>query len=441
MPASTRTDVVIIGAGAAGLSAASMLNAAGCDTIIVEARDRLGGRILTEHAEGLRVPIELGAEFIHGEAPETRKLGREHGLAVLDVAGVTLMAQRGRLSPAPDVGQRLADVFNRLRSNRRVDRSFAEALDAMASAPAADRALARQFVEGFEAADANDISERALADDFHGEGPRMMRAAKLFHGYQSLVDALAGRVRDRVRLGVTVRVVRWQKGHVIIESEDRSGAPLPEIAARAAIVTVPVGVLHASPDAAGAIAFEPPVDAVMRAAASMAMGPVVKLVLRLDDAFTDDRFAHRDGKPTAFVLSRSRRPFITWWTSHPVRSPLLVAWSGGGPSRELAGLSADRLEATAVESLAHMLSLKPKSVRADLVSSFYHDWLNDPFSRGAYSYPRVGGFRASSRLAAPVARTLWFAGEATATGEGGGTVEGAISSGLRAARGVARVLT
>jgi monoamine oxidase len=435
----TRTDVVIVGAGAAGLSAASILDTAGCDFIVVEARDRFGGRMLTERAEGLPVPIELGAEFIHGAAPETRKLARKHGLAVLDVAGQTLLAQRGRFVPAPDIGKRLAGVFGRLRGNRRVDRSFADALDSMPSVSAADRALARQFVEGFEAADANDISERALAE-LQGEGPRMMRAAKLFHGYQSLVDALADQVRDHVKLGVTVRVVRWKKGYVVIESEDRSGAPLGEIVARAAIITVPVGVLHATADAAGAIAFDPPVDSAMRAAASMAMGPVVKLVLRLDDAFTDDRFAQRDGRPAAFVLSRSRQPFITWWTTHPVRSPLIVAWSGGGPSRALAGLSAERLEATAVESLAHMLSVKPRAVRSHLVGSFYHDWLSDPFSRGAYSYPKVGGFNAPSRLAAPVSRTLWFAGEATAAGEGGGTVEGAINSGIRAARAVARAL-
>ncbi len=439
-------DVIVIGAGAAGLGAASALSSAGYETVVVEARARVGGRILTERIPGLAVPIELGAEFVHGEARSTRKLADEHALAIADVGGQTYIARRGRLAPMGDFRRRIDSVMRRLRSDRAADRSFADALDAMGrSISTGDRALARQFVEGFQAADVDDISERALTSSARAGDRTALRAARLVGGYQPLFDALVEAIRPRVRLGVIVTAVRWRRGRVVVESRDRSGAALAPIVARAAIITVPVGVLHARPGATGAIELDPPVRAVTNAASSMAMGPVVKFVLRMDDTFwVEQRFAKRSGRDgignATFVLSGPRTPFATVWTTYPIRSPVLVAWSGGGQTRALNGLSAEELEARAVESLAYVFSTKPAVVRGHLSGTFYHDWVNDPFSRGAYSYPRVGGYSAASRLAAPIERTLWFAGEATAGGAEAGTVEGAINSGLRAARAVARAV-
>jgi len=91
------------------------------------------------------------------------------------------------------------------------------------------------------------------------------------------------------------------------------------------------------------------------------------------------------------------------------------------------------VEALAVESLAMLLMMKPRLIRDRLRATFHHDWINDPFTRGAYSYPLVGGHRASVRLARPVDNTIWFAGEAADREGRTGTVHGAIASGWRAA--------
>jgi monoamine oxidase len=101
-------------------------------------------------------------------------------------------------------------------------------------------------------------------------------------------------------------------------------------------------------------------------------------------------------------------------------------------------LSVAELEARAVSSLATVMSMSTRAIRARFIDTFYHDWINDPFARGAYSYSRVGGDRAPQQLARPVERTVWFAGEAADAQGRTGTVHGAIESGWHAARQIVR---
>ena len=90
----------------------------------------------------------------------------------------------------------------------------------------------------------------------------------------------------------------------------------------------------------------------------------------------------------------------------------MVAWVGGPPATELSRLPRKEVERRAVLSLATILSMKPAAVSRELVAIFHHDWINDPFSRGVYSYSRVGGARACETLSRPVRDMIWFAGEA-----------------------------
>jgi monoamine oxidase len=305
-----------------------------------------------------------------------------------------------------------------------------------------DRVLATQFVEGFEAADASRISERSLAaQGGTSEQSREMRAGRLLDGYGALVDRLAAPLLSRIERGVTVSAVRWRRGHVEVECRDQADAPLPLIRARAAVITVPVGVLAAPPDARGAIRFEPAVPGLAQILSGLVMGHVVKLMLRFADAFwTDEPFGHRVGAPdldqASFLHSRARVPFPVWWTTYPVRAPLLVAWAGGPAAEAMSRNSPEELERAAVASLAAILGAAPRTIRRKLLAVHHHDWTADPFSRGAYSYAAVGGDRAATRLSHSVAQTLWFAGEGTAGGADAGTVHGAIASGCRAARGI-----
>ena len=135
----------------------------------------------------------------------------------------------------------------------------------------------------------------------------------------------------------------------------------------------------------------------------------------------------------SFLHGTSDVDFPIWWTTYPVRSPLLVGWCGGPKALQLAGRRSDEIESAALRSLAKLLPTTVASLRKHLVSSHVHDWISDPFSRGAYSYSRVGGDDAPARLARPVEGTLFFAGEAADPEGRTGTVHGAIATGRRAA--------
>lgn len=434
---------VVIGAGASGLAAALRLHEQGEDVTVLEARDRIGGRIWTLHSRSLSVPIELGAEFTHGETPELNEIADNHGLRLVDMGGRRWTSARGKPRVMDDFWERLDIVMRRLRQRER-DRSFAHALASMRSVPAAERRLALQFVQGFHAADPELVSEAALAEGGSPRGEvRERRIGRVVEGYNRVIDALAGPILDRIQLGTVVTAVRWRRGRVEVECRNHGGEALPTIVAERAIVSVPLGVLQAGAGAVGGIAFDPPLPAIARAIGQLHSGAVMKVVLEVDEPFwTTERFAERAGDERldtlSFLHAADARPFPVWWTSYPVRAPVLVGWQGGPTARAMQGLPRDAIIAGAMDSLGKLLGMRLREVVAHVVAAYTHDWLSDPFSRGAYSYVGVGGGEAAATLARPVQGTLYFAGE-HADGEGrNGTVHGAIASGARAARQVLR---
>ena len=434
------TDVIIVGAGVAGLAAANVLVEGGAGCVVLEARDRVGGRIHTEWADGCATPIELGAEFIHGFAAPIRLLAKRYGLRALDVAGERYERSGTRLAPARDSWARVDHVLRRLDPARDPDRSLADALRAWrGTLPAEDLAQARQFIEGFDAADPAVVSERWLA---HTGSPlrdgRDSLVGRLVDGYGSLIDALVRPVRASVRLNSAVLAVNWKRGRVEVEYRAGRRARRDRLTARAILITVPLGVLQAAPESAGAIRFDPAAPALDRAVTLGVMGPVVKVVLRFAEPFwLEPHFARQRGVQTldrmTFMQSPNPSPFGVWWSAYPVRAPLLVAWAGGPKAAALATLKSAELERCVVRALAGVLSTTEPRIRKFLVTSHCHDWSADPYSRGAYSYARVGGYRMSARLARPIQHTIWYAGEAADRAASTGTVHGAIASGQRAA--------
>jgi hypothetical protein len=119
-----------------------------------------------------------------------------------------------------------------------------------------------------------------------------------------------------------------------------------------------------------------------------------------------------------------------WWTPYPVRAPLLVGWRGGPGARDLARRKRSEIIDEAIGSLATALNTSRATLKKHFVRAYYHDCVNDPFSRGAYSYVRVGGTRASSALAKPVQKTLFFIGEHVDPEGRSGRVHGAVLSGV-----------
>ena len=441
-------DVVVIGAGAAGLSTARALHEHGVDVVVLEARERIGGRVFTHRDRATPIPIELGAEFIHGSAPELNEILREAGLASCDISGRRWHAVGDGFRPADDFWDRLDRVMRRLDRKRRPDRSFQEFLDTKPGGRRLSRArpLALQYVQGFHAADPTRISERALAEGGSpGNDVRERRIGRVLDGYDRVVEWIAAPLGDRVRTSAIVTRIRWAPGNVAIEARHADGRTRPSVNAKAAVVTVPAGVLRAPAGEAGAIEFEPDLRQKRDSLDHIAMGSVVRVVLRLSERFwASEWYAKQIGTEeldTLSFLHTGDEQFPIWWTAYPVCAPVLVGWHGGPGAFELSRLASEEIEDAAIASLARQFKLPQRRLRAMVEAAWMHDWTHDPFARGAYSYQTVGGDHAPATLARPLRGTLFFAGEAADPEGRTGTVNGAIASGRRAAQEVTRSLT
>jgi monoamine oxidase len=406
-------DVVIIGAGAAGLSAARVLTGAGQSVCLIEARPRVGGRIHTLHFADLPLPVELGAEFIHGEVGTT--------LDIVDAAA--LVAAR-----LPDdhwwsvdgKRERIADFWgaiDHLRSkigNLQRDISFAEFLRRRRDLTPRLRELGCNFVEGYHASHADRISASVLRSaDQEQEGDN--RQFRIVNGQDALIEWLRAGLdprRTELLLGTVADRVQWSDRAVTVHC----GAT--RIRAAKLVVTVPIGVWKA-----GTLAFDPPLPDKERAIGKLESGHVVKIAFRFRERFWDD----------VNFLHTSDRYMPTWWTLAPFRAPVLTGWAGGHAADALLADGPDALVDRALHAMASAWDVPRRRLDELLAGTFTHDWQADPFSRCAYSYAAVGGAGAHAALAKPVRGTLFFAGEATSSDQTG-TVAGAIESGQRAAR-------
>jgi monoamine oxidase len=243
-----------------------------------------------------------------------------------------------------------------------------------------------------------------------------------------------------LRLRSVVHTVKWRPGSVTVEGTQTKNAPRAtsheprsafRVTARKAIVTLPLGVLQLASRAPGAVRFTPALAEKRAALKGLAPSPVVKAVLLFRDAFWEQRDRGRY-RNAVFFRAPGRR-FPSFWTALPERVPLLTAWAGGPNALRLTGAAASQVVRYAVASLASIFGDAP-GIRARLEAAWLHDWQQDPFARGAYSYVTVGGQGARKALAMPLRDTLYFAGEATDHEGEHGTVAGALRSGARAAR-------
>ena len=408
-------DVIIIGAGAAGLACARELSGAGKRLCIVEARDRAGGRIDTHHIDGVGIPIELGAEFIHGESETTFTIVDAAALAAYELPDTRWWSRRGKWIRIHDFWRDMAKVRRPISRLGR-DVSFDEYLRSRRDLSPRMCELAWTFVEGYHAAHADRMSAKSLAasDDELNDENKQFRIA---NGYDAVIHwLLAGLDPDRseLRLGTLATLVQWSKGEVTLNETIR---------ARKLVVTIPIGVWKS-----GTMRFDPSLAEKERAVAKLESGHVVKMIFRFRERFWDT---------SANFVHANNRLMPTWWTAAPMRAPILTGWAGGHAADALlAEKESSRID-RALDAMATAFGQKRKKIDDLLIEMYTHDWQSDPFSRCAYSYALVGGSGAHRTLARPIDDTLFFAGEATSSDETG-TVSGAISSGRRAAREVMR---
>lgn len=413
-------DVVIIGAGVAGLAATGALVSAGKRVRCLEALAHVGGRIRTIHDSLAPLPVELGAEFVHGLPTETWDIIRDAGLTAYEHSAKALHIHHGKLLDKKEVGEIADRVLSELaRSRKRTDESFEDFLHRSHQRPEVRR-WASIYVEGFNAARKELISAASLRQNNQAaakiDGDRTFR---ILNGYDSVVTFLLRSIphwQAVVQLNSIVERVQWSRGDVTVFYQANR-----EVRCKQLILTVPLGVLQA-----GAIQFDPEPKEVLEAARALEFGQVYRITFRFAEAFweADERL-----QSVGFLISKEKL-FSTWWTTYPVISPLLTAWTAGSAADQLRGADHSTIVAEALSSLGRILNRKipePRSVH-------FHDWQADPFFRGAYSYVPVNALSARETLSRPVDNTLFFAGEAAETTGNASMVHGAIATGINAAR-------
>lgn len=428
-----QADVIVIGGGVAGLAAAGELARLGRRVILLEAQERIGGRIRTARRRGWKAPIELGAEFVHEGNEPFWRLARKHRLRSRRIPPRHWHFDGAALQPLEDVAGRIKHVTARIDAQRMRGWTFADFLRFKARTIAdLDRDVVSGFVEGFEAAPMDEMSATAL----EGETLQDEKQFSLPDGYDSVVMALQrawpqGRVTLHQR--TVVRRIEWRRGKVMV----RAGADV--FAAAAAVVTLPLGVLQSRPPAPGAVQFVPALRGKERVLAKLRMGHVVRVCLRFHAAqwrrMLPPGLRRAGSHGFGFVHSRIAGMPI-WW--HLGDVPAITGWAGGPAAMKLARHTDAAIRDKALASLGAILGVPKTALHSAVADWAMHNWSRDPFCRGGYSFILAGQEDAAKRLATSVQGTLFFAGEATAEADEIGTVHGALSSGLRAAGEVRR---
>ena len=360
MTKSENPDVIIVGAGAAGLAAGRSLAESGKRVNIIEARGRIGGRIHTQHhgpeAAAGSVAIELGAEFIHGLPPASWSLIREARLASLELQGEVFRFDGRHL----ESGERQRDTFSVLQQ-------MAAWLEARAPAPdltfedyvrtagvestAADRTAA--YIEAFNAADQRVISATALVRQRRAEdrvqGDRIFHISSGYHALPAYLAECFSRAGGMLLLEHPVKKITWHRGSVSVEGCTKNGRGFC-VQAPQTIVTLPLGVLQAN-----GVTFNPLPAAASRQWQSLAMGQAHRVTLLFDRCFWSESAAK-----LSFLLAPGEL-IPTWWTVFPDSTPMITGWvaGAGNLSRLRAALEREPqgLEQAALKCLANIFDM------------------------------------------------------------------------------------
>lgn len=417
-------DVLVLGAGMAGLAVGHALLDDDLDVLLLEARDRLGGRVHTDR-QFAGFPLEFGAEFIHGERAATWRWVDRLGLATAhwtkqDDSWVRLadgqrvtMRQARSISPALDITR----TWQIPREQPRPLESFADYLHRIGfdleRLDYVRRAFANAAGESMRFLDATSTLGSLKAGELDGE-----EDYRILEGYGAIVEALG--VGVEIHTQSVVKQVRWGDHGVVITTVDGH-----VYKGRTAIITVPLGVLQS-----GDIEFDPPLPPEkIKALSGLGMGPVAKFIYRFAEQLTPEEIIA--------VYAAGNPPM--WWSpsaTHPKTEAFVwTALVSGDGLVELMRLGEEDALERALEAFRLEVGrpgLRPLEARIV-------EWHSDPFARGGYSHVRPGHFGARELLAQPTPPLFW-AGEATAPEERAATVHGALLTGERAANEVRKVL-
>jgi monoamine oxidase len=418
-------DILVIGGGAAGLMAANELLEKGYSVVILEASDRLGGRIHTAYNPKFGRPVEKATEFIHGNLPLTMELIKKAKIDRKPVKGKMFRSEEGQWKEQKDFAEGWEQILQKMNEVRE-DLTFADFLDQYFPPAKYDvlRKTATRFAEGFDVADINKVSTIYLRAEWMEEDHEQYRIPG---GFDQLTDFLAGQCSKKkggILTSQKVNTIQWKKNTVTVTTNEAVS-----FIANKVIVTVPLGILQADPPL---INFKPSVNKYLEAARKIGFGNVVKLLLQFKKPFWEEK-----KKNLGFVFSTEKIP--TWWTQIGINGNLLTGWAGGGQAMRIDSASDAQILDMALKSLSKIFEIDISQVGLLLSAATVANWKNDPFSKGAYSYGTLETVAARQLLNSPIDDTIFFAGEGLYEGSSPGTVEAALASGRNTARNLMKL--
>ncbi|MEV7693560.1 NAD(P)/FAD-dependent oxidoreductase [Microbacterium sp. NPDC089189] len=421
-------DTIVVGAGVSGLTAARLLQGAGRRVVVLEARDRVGGRVWTDRTGG-RV-TDLGASWIHGitDSPVAALADAARMRTVEFTVGGYQPDSRPIAYYGPD-GQRLSEAETRafIADIHTVDAALRDAVDASAAdasyRDATEVALEAQGWGGERTQRVREYLEHRSEEQYgawiedlaaHGLDDDAIDGDEVVFpdGYDGVPLALAAGLD--IRLGHVVSHVRWREGGVSVTVGGET------LEAATAVVTVPIGVLRSED-----LLIEPPLpQPVAGALDRLTMNAFEKVFLRFDTAFWDAHvYAIRQQGPEG-------RRWHSWYDLTALHgTPTLLTFAAGPTAAEIRRWSTDEVTASVLAQLRRLYGDRVEEpVRVDVTA-----WQDDPFARGSYAYMTLGSTTADhDDLATPIGGVLHLAGEATWTDDPA-TVTAALESGRRAA--------
>lgn len=424
-----RADVIIIGAGISGLVVARKLSREGKRVMVMEGRDRPGGRIDTEHNSITNDYIECGAEFIHGKLPLTLDLLNEYGIGYSKVQGDILRYKNGLLLPSPDMISSHRKLLKRRLDELKNDLTVKSFLSLYFDGPEYEslRSDVMHFVEGYDGADIAFASTLAFRDEL--ADTEDWEQYRVDDGYGALIDALVMECRRNgceFRFSSAAQTVKWQPHHVQVT--DSSGE---QFTAGAVVVTVSLGVLQS-----GSIRFLPELTRKATAQTKLHIGNVIKIHLFLREDFWKSKTAEQhlgaDLQKFSFMVSDAVIP--TWWTQYPKQNGVLTGWLPGPRALRFSESTDEEILRECIRSLSYIFGVPEPEIRNVINHYQIHNWTRDRFARGAYHYDSVDADYYAHLAGEPIDNTIFYAGEAYGAEHGAGMVEAAIASGLRTAK-------
>lgn len=414
-------SIIVIGAGAAGLMAAYTLVKAGKKVTILEARDRIGGRIHTLH-NAHSFKTELGAEFIHGDLPLTLKLLKEAGIATQPAIMNMWRYNNGQFAREENQIEHW-DLLMKKLDELKDDMPIAAFLDKyfVGEQYESMKRSVKQFVAGYDTADPTKASTFSLRAEWQGEDDDAQH--RIPDGYSALTGYLAEQLKaagNEIELNTIVKNIHWQTGQVqVITTNDKT------YQAGQLIIALPLGILQLNKAEDKAIQFHPPLPDHSAAFQQMGFGSIIKVLLHFDAPFWEEE-TNGGIKDQAFIFTDEIIP--TWWTQGK-GNPLLTGWLGGGKAYELKDKTDEEIWRLALQGLSKLFKMDIGILKKRLVAWNVANWTTDLYTRGSYAYDMVESGNARQILNKPVNNTLFFAGEYLYSGPAMGTVEAALNSG------------